>query len=194
MKINWHQNPLRTTFELSEAEKEAFRLKVRLELMEEAMAEAAFLLDRDESREHFSPDRALKELRAALPDDDGREPPRVHQQFVMLLHELENGRHCGDCTCRGISCGKCRAEQILGVDSTEGLGNHAGYQIDAAFGQNDERGIDQAIELLAAYDPVRGGLWLSLPEEDFTSNIPAWKAQAKTAHDWLVNYRADHFA
>jgi hypothetical protein len=194
MEIRWHKNPLRTTYVLTDAEKAAFRLKITLELLEEAMADAVFHLDVGESRQYYDPHVALQRLQEALPGDDDKEPVRVQQQYEMLLDELENGSHHGDCTCFNASCAKCRAEQILGCDSIEGLGKHSARQIDGSFGPDCERSIDGAIEKLAVYEPLRTGSWLNYPEEDFTAYVPGWKAQAKAAHEWLVAYRAAHFS
>ena len=31
------------------------------------------------------------------------------------------------------------------------------------------------------------------PQEDFDKHLPRWTAEAKLAHDWLVNYKNTHF-
>ncbi len=184
MLIRWHKNPIRTTIELTESEKEAFRLKVRLWEYEEAVRTALFLLDDERKNGKFyDPKRALSALEHAL-------EPKEHLADDYL-RELESGFHCGDCTCVAMSCSRCHAESILGVDTLEGLGKHAARKIDGAFGENSEKSIDEALESLSDYQPTRSGAWLDLPEAEFEKHVPRWQQEAKAAHGWLLNYKRE---
>lgn len=184
MKIVWNKNPLRTTVELTEAEKEVFRLKVRVSEMREAIGMAVFYLNPAESKsKYFSPEKAklhLDRVQKVDPEED---------LYAELLQELEGGYHCGDCTCVATSCMKCHAEDILGINTTDGLGKHAALYIDGAFGRDNERTIDEALDHLANHTPVRSGAWLNVPQEQFDANVETWKKQARSAHKWLLRYR-----
>lgn len=184
MKIVWNKNPLKTTVELTEAEKEVFRLKVRVSEMEEAVGMAVFYLNPAESKsKYYSPQKAKLHLDRVQKDDPEED------MYVEMLRELEGGYHCGDCTCVATSCLKCHAESILGIDTTEGLEKHAAHFIDGAFGRDGERTIDEALDHLANHAPARSGAWLNLPQEQFDANVETWKKQAQSAHKWLLRYR-----
>jgi hypothetical protein len=183
MKIVWNKNPLKSTVELSEAEKEAFRLKVRVSELEEAVGMAEAYLDQAGDSEYFSPEKAKACLDRV--QQDGSEL----EMYLDLLRELEDGTHCGDCTCVPSSCLKCHAEGILGIETTKGLRQHAAHYISGAFGRDGERTIDEALDNLANHTPVRSGGWLDLPQDQFDANVETWKKQAKSAHKWLLEYR-----
>ncbi|MCV9964906.1 hypothetical protein OIU34_23720 [Pararhizobium sp. BT-229] len=184
MKINWNKNPLRTTVELTDGEKEVFRLKVRIEQLEDAVGMAALHLEEDgKRRKYFRPEKAMAHLQRVQKDDPDDE------YCADLLHELESGYHFGDCTCVPTSCAKCHAESLLGIDTIDGLRKHAAHYVDGAFGRKDERSIDEAIQSLADHVPVRSGAWLELPQEQFDANVATWKKQAEEAHEWLTRYR-----
>lgn len=184
MKIMWNKNPLKTTVELTDAEKEVFRLKVRVSELEEAVGMAVFYLDPSESKaKYYRPEKAKLHLDRVQRED------HEEDMDADLLRELEGGYHCGDCTCVATPCLKCHAESVLGIDTTEGLEKHAAHHIDGAFGRDGERTIEEALDHLANYKPVRSGAWLNLPQEHFDANVETWKKQAQSAHKWLLRYR-----
>ena len=82
------------------------------------------------------------------------------------------------------------------IDTIKGLGKHTAYKINAAFGTNNEKSIDEAIEYLANYDPKpkdpESDAWKKLG--GYEQYVPRWKEEAKMAHDWLVNYKINIFA
>ena len=187
MRIDWNKNPIRTTVHLTDAEKEVFRLKVRLNTFESSVRMAVFYLDeKNREKGRHDPVRALQYLRHAQreekPEDDLGED---------LISQLETGCHCGDCTCFAMSCDRCFAEELLGIDTIKGLRKHSAAKIDGAFGKDSERTMDEALAALADYRPERSGGWLNLPAEDFEKHVPKWREDARQAHDWLVAYRAE---
>jgi hypothetical protein len=192
MKINWNKNPLRTTVELDEHEKKEFWYKIKIEEMEESLFAAHFSLQEDK---YFDLERARKHVDAkfyCVNDNERSElDQRCDSMLECYLNEL-NGWHVGDCTCVACSCWKCHAESLLGIDTIKGLGKHSAYKIDSAFGKNNENTIDQALENLLNYNPVRDGEWLKLPKSMFDSNLDRWRSEAKSAYNWLKKYKEDH--
>jgi hypothetical protein len=188
MEISWHQNPLRTTFRLSDQEKELFRLQVKASQLEEYVGSAAFHLNEEgEDSDYFDPAEALKQLGYATDSDIG------DSDYHTFLFELEQGSHIGDCTCFPASCMKCHAEYIFGKSTIEGLGKHAAHKIYAAFSRDETATIHDVIERLSVYEPVRSGAWLDMPKESFDQHVPRWKVEAQRALLWLTDYRDRHF-
>lgn len=186
MQIHWHHNPLRTTIHLNDVEKEIFKLKVKIEEFEEAVGMASVYLEKRENGKFYDPAKAYHYLENARHDDLG------DREYKLLLNELENGEHWGDCTCEPASCPRCRAEEVLGIDTLKGLSKHGARKISGMF-SDESRSLDDVIALLRDYEPVRSGGWLSRPEEEFAQHVPAWKAQSTAAANWLTAYRDLHF-
>ena len=196
MKITYNKNPLLTTVELDENEKKELWYKIKIQEMEEILFSAHFYLE----EKYFDLKRAKDDLD---PDyycnEEDNKKSKLDERCDMLLEtflsELQSN-HIGDCTCVACSCMKCHAEGLLGIDTIKGLGKHTAHKINAAFGINNEKNIDEAIEYLANYDPKPKD-----PESDawkkmggYEQYVPRWKEEAKLAHDWLVNYKINIFA
>ena len=194
MKITYAPNPLYTTVELTDHEKQLFWFKVKSKELEERLLEAHFYLEPEfhnmEKVKYFlDPDYYST-------DETGKEKSKLEQRVDNLvdyyISDLQ-GPHIGDCTCVPASCSKCHAEYILGIDTRPGLGKYQASQINIAFGDKNINTIDQAIDKLVNYQPImdpKSG-WKS--QKDFDSHIPRWREQAKLAAEWLINYRDQHF-
>jgi|ERR1017187_6059995 hypothetical protein len=178
MKITYQPNPLNTIVELDEYDIEILRLKLIIEDLDERIYGANFRL---EPGERFNPEEAIKEL-----DVDSLEEIDVSKNLQWMIEELKSS-HCGDCTCVPCSCLKCHAEHLLGIDTIPKLGKHSAHKIEGAFGNN--RNIDEAIEYLVNYKPIRDEAWLKFPPEDFEKHIPRWTEEAKRAAEWLKDYK-----
>nr|WP_250807510.1 hypothetical protein [Neorhizobium tomejilense] len=168
MLIRWNKNPIRTTVELSDGEKEVFLLKARLRECEDTIRSALFHLDGTRKHgKYFNVERAVAFLTHPLskkqPDEDSA---------LEMLASLECGFHCGDCTCVASPCERCFAEDILGIDTIKGLRQHEALMIDSAFGKDGERSIDEALAVLAARARKTGN-------------------EVQGAHDWLFAYKAE---
>jgi hypothetical protein len=191
MKINYHKNPLYTTIDLDEHEKQMLWHKIKINEMEELLFTAHF---NAEEGKYFN----LAEVRRVLNpeyycnDEKSGLDKRVDMLFDYYLDDLQSS-HAGDCTCVACSCSKCQVESLLGIDTIKGLGKHSAYKIDSAFGKNNEKSLDEALETLANYNPVKGEGWERSTQEEFDKHIPRWKAEAKVAYEWLVNYKKEHF-
>lgn len=192
MNIIYNKNPLRSTIELDEMEKKLLWHKIKINEMEEMLFSAHFHLQKDK---HFDLEKAKEAVDPDYYCTD--EQSKLDKRCDMLLeHFIEelNSFHAGDCTCVPCSCSKCHAESLLGIDTIKGLGKHSAYKIDGAFGKDNEKSIDEAIEVLVNYKtPIKGAGWEKFTQEQFEQHIPRWRAEAKAAADWLINYKKEHF-
>ncbi len=191
MKITYNKNPLWTTIELDEAEKKELWLKIKIKEMEELLFDAYFHLrekDKDfnleSARKAVEPDYYLGVTDNEKSDID----KRCDEMLEYYLAELQ-ANHVGDCTCVPCSCIKCYAEDLLGINTTKGLGKHSAYKINAAFGNKNEKTIEEALESLKNYNPTKGDAWSKFSQEEFDKHVPRWKAEAKLAYDWLLKYK-----
>ena len=206
MRITYTPNPLRTIVELDEHEIEILRLKIKIEQFEEMIFSAHWNLTR--SAEYLASlprmstvenarESAIKELDPARwCDENNRLDARVEDLLQHYLEELR-GTHVGDCTCFAMSCSKCHAESMLGIDTIKGLRKHPGHKIQVAFSYKEgdvwkQRSLSEALEILKNYDPKpTGGGWEKVG--GFEAHVPRWKAEAKEAYEWLLNYQSLHF-
>lgn len=180
MKITYNQNPLFTKIELNENEKKELWYKIKIKEMEEILFDAHYYL---EEGKNFDIQKAQKSLSPDYYYTDEKSPldKRCDALLESYLSEL-NSFHFGDCTCVPCSCIKCHAEAILGIDTLKGLGKHPAYYINDAFGENNEKTIQEAIEYLANYEPKAN--W-----DGWEKEVSRWKLEAQSAHDWLVDYK-----
>lgn len=192
MKITYTPNPLATFVELDEHEKELFRLKLKIELLEECVFGAQYCLGMNPyAKNKFDVESAKRDLDY----DEEKADARVNELLEHYLEELK-GQHVGDCTCVACSCLKCHAESLLGIDTLKPFpGKHAMYHIASAFSrynpetkQHDgpEVSLDEAIEKLASYKPTSS--WLG-----WMTHTDRWAHEAKSAYEYLVTYRSNHF-
>ncbi len=193
MKITYNKNPLYTTIELDEHEKKELWYKIKVEQLEELIFGAHFHL---KEGKYFDLEKARKEVDPEYYCTDEKSPldKRCDELLAYYLDDLQSC-HVGDCTCVPCSCSKCHAESLLGIDTIPGLGKHSAYKVDAAFGKDNERSIEEAIAYLANYEPAPPSdpkTWEKVG--GYEQHIPRWKAEAKVAHDWLVNYKNTHFS
>lgn len=191
MKINWNKNPLHTTIDLDEHEKKELWYRIKIEEMEERLYGAHFSL---QEGKYFDLERARSEVNADFYCTDDKSPldKRCDEMLSYYLDELQ-AVHAGDCTCVPCSCSKCHAESLLNIDTIKGLGKHSAYKIDSAFGKDNEKTLDEALQSLANYQPVRSESWLKYPQEEFDKHIPRWTQEAQAAHTWLKQYKDEHF-
>ena len=77
MKITYNKNPLLTTIELDEQEKEMFRLKIRIKELEDDMGSAAVFLD-------------PKNASWAMAPSPGRKRPEPHTLETLIQQVLKD--------------------------------------------------------------------------------------------------------
>lgn len=184
MEIQWMPNPLATRVILDERDRAILRQAIKIELLETRIYEALFKLSPKHLKPGETPD-ILGALKALDTDGMEREPMEsaIDQRSEWMLESLHE-EHLGDCVCQPCSCSKCHTESMLGIDTIEGLGKHAACYISGAFG--DGRTIDQAIDILDAYDPKPDGTWKD-------GWLAKWKTDHQAAAEWLRAYRDKHF-
>lgn len=200
MKITYNENPLRTTVELDDHEKEILRLKVVIRQQEYAIAGAHFYLDDD----YFDVDRARSELKY-----DAWEGKDFEDDITKLCQDAIDNLldvHCGDCTCVAMSCSKCRAESLVGVDTMPGLRKHEASLIGSYYGWKPEHpkvSIHEVIDKLEVYcqKPIvwddskqKGHPEYFWNKEIYEKHTPRWTQERENALVWLKNYRDTYFA
>lgn len=176
MKIIWNENPLQTSVILDEYDHEVFKLKLYIDQLENHLVGCHFYLS---DGEFFNLEKAKEE--AAVDFDNIK--LKVDQNFDYLVKELEFGTHMGDCTCVPCSCEKCHAEDLLGINTIEGLGKHSAYKIDSLF--HEVKTIDNVLESLYNYEPKAN--W-----DGAEVYFDRWKQEAKHAYEWLKKYKEEH--
>lgn len=190
MIIEYNKNPLYSVIILDDADKKELKQKIRIHILEEMLFEGWLYL---EDGTHFDLDKAKKRLKIEY-EEDGETSNidrMCEHMYDYCLAEL-SFIHSGDCTCVAASCGKCRVEELLGIDTIAGLGKHSANKIDNAFGKRNEKTIDEALEYLKNYHPIPEN-----PEKwekigGYEQYMPRWKDEAKYAYDWLLNYKETH--
>lgn len=195
MKITYNKNPLYTTIDLDEKEKKELWYKIKISEMEELLSSAAFALE----EKYFDLEEAKRAVNTDYyyPENDNEQPNLDKRCDMLLAHYLEalKSYHVGDCTCVPCSCEKCHAEAFLGIDTTKGLGKHSANKINGAFGKDNTRTIDEAIESLSTFvinpENYTGEAWKKMG--GYEQHVPRWKAEQEAAHAWLITYKNEHF-
>jgi hypothetical protein len=173
VKINWHENPLKSTVVLDENEKEIFIEKARIKELKDAAMSASFHL-KDAEGKFYSPERAHSFLQHAL-DEEG-----VKERSLDMIKELETGYHCGDCTCVASGCERCLAENVLGFGTLDDLSQRGGYILDMVYGSEEDVTLEQALHKLEIEisDALEQGR-----SEDHADTVEVYK--------WLLIYKME---
>lgn len=186
MKIIYNENPMLTTIELDDKEKEILWLKIKVDYLRDSLLSAHFSL---EEGEFFNLDRARNEVNVDWMGDDEKEGKSrcdvlIDKIFEEHMRDL-SGPHIGDCICVPCSCGKCYAESLLEIDTIKGLRKHPGHHVDSSFDKG-KRSIHEAITYLEHHKPKAS--W-----KGWEDHVPRWEAEQKEALEWLKAYRDQHF-
>jgi len=187
MKITYTPNPLATIVELDDHEKEVLRLKLKIEVYEDMIFSAHWNLTRTAeylaglprpSTIEKAREEAIEELDPDYwcSDEGSKLDARVEELLSHYLEELKL-EHVGDCTCFPMSCSKCHAESMIGVDTIKGLGKHAGYRIQSVFSrwnQETQKHDRPEVSLAEALKKLEG-------------------VESKGAYEYLLAYQQEHF-
>lgn len=187
MKINWHQNPFLTTVELDEHDKITLLKAYQAEAYENILCELDLWIDGKIQQDDPPTLKTVGEKISKWGEICNLE---VDSEEIQELIEYLNYSHMGDCTCVPCSCMRCHVEDMLGVNTIEGLGKHSAYKVQGAFGKDSTRTIDEAIESLETpKEYVKGDAWKNYSQEDYEKHIPRWEKEREVAAKWLRNYK-----
>jgi hypothetical protein len=190
MKIIYQDNPLAATVVLTADEQREFWLKIKISEMENIL-ESVWL---ESNKTYYDIDKIRKDVDIDYwsSDDDTKTKldKRVDELFDIYMSDL-NGIHVGDCTCVPCSCTKCHAEDVLGINTIQGLKKHSASIIEYAF--LDFKTIDQVIHFLDNYVPDRSkGGWDTETDERWNAISPTFIEQASEAANWLKKYKKEN--
>lgn len=191
MKINWHQNPLKTTIDVDDQDKQMILLALQNEEYSNILCGLDLWLS-DKIQKNIP--HSIEEIHRRVSDwGEICNMDINHEDVQAVVEDLQSG-HGGDCTCWPMSCSKCRAESFLGVDTIKGLGKHEGNKIMNAFGEKGDNTIDEALEILRApYDyEKRHPSWKNYTREEYEKHTIRWEAEKKKAIKWLEKYKEEH--
>lgn len=191
MKINWHQNPLKTTVDVDERDKQVILLAIQNEEYSQILCSLDNWLQRKTKKDDEPTLEKVHEKIRAWGEICNMEVD--HEDVQMYVEELQCS-HGGDCVCWACTCFKCLAESYLGIDTIKGLGQHEAAKIMSAFGDKGDRTIDEALDVLKTpYDyEKRHSSWDKIPREEYEKHIPRWEAEKKRAIEWLEKYKETH--
>lgn len=192
MYINWKENPLETTVDVDDRDRQMLLLVHQnnryLDILIGIDIKLSFKYTSDKSKESVV-EQVLKRLEPWCdvcdlePDCDAVE---------ALVSDLQH-THMGDCVCFPAGCIKCYAEEALGIDTIEGLGKHQASKIFHAFDKTTSGSIDEAIEILrqpTVYTEEYDKIWSS--QKAFEKHIPRWETERSEALEWLQTYKQTH--
>lgn len=184
MKIIWNPNPLCTTVDVDDVDRERMCMFLQNEAYTNLLCDITFELE-NKDKPPLSHEEILRRASKWRKICDMDE---THSEIQALVTELQYS-HGGDCTCWAASCMKCFAETALGINTIKGLGKHEASKIMDVF----EHGatIDDALAALDAdKDYIKPDTWpASVGWEEY---IPRWEAERVRAHAWLLNYKEEH--
>jgi hypothetical protein len=184
MRINWHQNPLRTTIELDDRDREQMLLYVQNEKYLDILAELDNWLERKTKKDN---EPTLEKVHEKVRKWSQIYDMEIDHEEVRSYESFLQESHGGDCTCWPASCMKCHAEAALGISTIEGLGKHSAHKIMGAF--HGDRTIDEAIAVLEQKPKYeKPDNW---PTE-YEKHITRWESERKAAIEWLKNYKKTH--
>lgn len=177
--ISWSHNPLRTVVTLDDLGVMRLKYALALEGLEDAAIVHKLALEKPDEWQKWigNFDYAGYESAEAI----GK---RIDEMVRWMREELQ-GSHNGDCTCCPMTCMKCYAEGLLGIDTTKGLSKYAGNNIDKAF--RSDATIADAIAWLR--DTPITATWAG-----WEAHLPRWTQERNDAIAWLTAYKAEHFS
>jgi hypothetical protein len=194
MEIVWNENPLFTKVILNDTEKELLEARLLFDDYASFSCGLHMGLERNDTKYvHELIRRTWGEFESGSIQKDNR------GYAQNLIQALENDMHIGDCTCEPASCTKCGAEDLMKINTLEGLGKHEARKIMAAFSKNEfgytnDRTINEALEILSERPEYKmSKAWKNTTQEEYEVHIPRWEKERENAYAWLLKYKQDHF-
>lgn len=190
MKINWNQNPFLTTVELDEKDKLLILKTHQAEEYENILCEIDLWIG-GKIRQGQPP--TLESVGEEVSKWGGICNLKTDSEEIQNIIENLNYFHGGDCICIPCSCMRCYVEDMLGINTIEGLGKHSAHKVQKAFGKDGNRTIDEVISILETpKEYIKGESWEKFSPEDFTKHIPRWQKERELGAKWLRNYKQQH--
>ena len=188
MKINWHQNPFKTTVELDEHDKRTILLAYQNDEYVQMLVELEFGFTGKYNSEKFKTMEEAYEISKRWGEICNLD---VDSEEIRMYIEYLDTPHCGDCTCVPMSCIRCRVEEMLDIDTTEKCGKHSFRNVEGAFGKDGDHTIDEAIAILEKpREYIKPSTW---PDSvGYEEHIPRWKKEQEQAVSWLKRYKERH--
>lgn len=188
MKIHWNENPLKSTVELNNRDREHILAHIQIEAYEEILCDLDLWL---QQKIKTDDEPTLEKVHEKIRGWGEICNMTIEHEDVRAYEEYLQMSHGGDCTCIPCACVKCLAEEALGISTIEGLGKHSASKIMGAF--SDDRTIDEAIERLEkkpSYEKPEA--WKGFTQEEYEKHIPRWEREREAAAKWLKTYKEDH--
>lgn len=179
MKIEWNENPLCTKVHLDEQSLEFIKIAVRQDAAYSALIRLSIKF------EEYNFGDAKEILKKFFDRDDADNYHEEIETYKLAL--LED--HDGDCICVPMSCHKCRAEEMLGLSTIEGLRKHPANYINNAF--QDGRNIDQALDYLKNYKAKADERMKEIYPDTWQEWEMSWEKDAQRAYKWLSRYKEE---
>jgi hypothetical protein len=177
--IEWAANPIATKIRLTEAGRLRLKLGIAMDWLEQAWCCAKLAREQQDLKwadsHHF-------EFTGVDNDTLAR---AIDRRAATCERELAES-HCGDCTCVPMSCAKCYAESMLGVDTIAGLGKYPGAVVAGAFA-GERTTIAEALAQIAK--PIQPS-W-GMPA-DWSPHMERWQQERRDATAWLEQYQRTH--
>lgn len=189
MKITYNSNPFATTVELDDTDRKYLSLAIQLEAALSSINSYRVLdttkdNQREYQRQHIermntiafgttSTDAELKEYEEALLDV-----------------------HTGDCVQCPCTCRKCLAEQMLGIDTLQGLSDPAiaGYLFFCFVeaGRIVDRNVSEVFDFLNTPNQQKPDSWANYTQEEYEKHIPTFESHRLAALAWYTAYVTQH--
>lgn len=178
MRIVWNENPLKTQVHLDAPDLKLLKTAIKYDDAYMTLIDISNYVDKDNIN--------LKAINKVLSEyfirDDADEYDSDLEYYIDALLDT----HMGDCTCVPAGCVKCRAEDLLGINTIKGLSKYAANYIVMAF--RDDRSISEALEYLKNYEPDIGDELKKMYPDTWKELEKRWKANADKAYEWLLGY------
>jgi len=188
MKIHWNENPLRSTVEIDDSDKEQILLYIQNEYYMDILCELDLWLEQKIKKDD---EPTLEKVHEKIRGWGEICNMTVDHEEVKAYEDYLQMSHGGDCTCFPGACVKCHAEDALGISTIEGLGKHSAHKIMGSFGENGT--IDEAITILEqkpSYEKTE--VWKGFTQEEYEKHIPRWESEREVALKWLKAYKEKH--
>jgi hypothetical protein len=188
MKINWNTNPFLTTVELDERDKQMILTAYQNEEYTNILCDLNMRLNGDFSDPPLTDIEEIKKIAGkwgAICNLEIDSP--IIQDYISYI----NDTHGGDCVCWPCTCIRCLVEDMLGINTLEGLGKHQAAKVLGSFGKEGNKTIDEAIASLEKTPEYKKpDTW---PDQvGYDTHIPRWESERESAIKWLKVYKKEH--